>query len=270
MISVNGVASVAIAISVAATVASSAAADVDHSYTAYGRLLERVVVGARVDYRGLIAMRADLDAVAAGFDAAGTRTVAQWSRAEQMAFWINAYNVFTLRAIVDHYPIRGHWFTTSPRNSIRQIDGVWTRLTWRAAGRALTLDQIEHEILRPVFKDPRVHAAINCASVGCPPLSREPYVPARLDAQLDDAARRYLASPQGLQLAGDRIRVSSIFKWYGADFGVPETDAVLAFVARFGPPGAAAVAAGGRTRLEFLDYDWSLNDTASAVQQPPE
>jgi hypothetical protein len=250
----------------AAVATMAAGAAFDPAYDAYARMLARVVKGARVNYRELVSARADLETVASAFDAPDTRSIAGWSRDDQMAFWINAYNLFTLRAIVDHYPIRGRWFSLAPRTSIRQIDGVWTALTWHAAGRTLTLDQIEHEILRPTFKDPRVHFAINCASVGCPPLSREPYVAARLDAQLDEAARRYLASAQGLQIAGNRVKVSSIFKWYGGDFGTPIDRAVLAFVARFGPPPAAALATSGNARLEFLDYDWSLNDTASAPQ----
>jgi hypothetical protein len=217
----------------------------DPAYETYGRLLARVVNGARVDYRSLASSRSELGAVAPAFDAPETKGLPRWSRGEQMAFWINADNVFTLRAIVDHYPIRVRWFTLGPRNSIRQIDGVWTMLTWRAAGRDVTLDDIEHTILRPAFTDPRVHRAINCASVGCPPLGAEPYVAARLDAQLDAAARRYLASPQGLQLDGDRVKVSSIFKWHGADFGADRA-AVLAFVARFGSPTAAELVGTGR------------------------
>ncbi len=128
---------------------------------------------------------------------------------------------------MDHYPIRAPWLTLQPRNSIRQIDGVWTKLTWRAAGRTLTLDDIEHRILRPEFKEPRVHFAINCASVGCPPLAAEPYRAATLDAQLDAAARRYLASAQGLRIQGDTVLVSKILEWYGEDF-----------VARFAPDAA--------------------------------
>jgi hypothetical protein len=257
-----------LAIASLALMSIAASNEAERSYDGYARLLAQVVKGTRVDYRALVASRADLDAVAAAFDAPETRTIAQSPRLEQMAFWINAYNVFTLRAIVDHYPIRGGWFASAPRNSIRQIDGVWTSLTWRAAGRSLTLDHIEHEILRPVFKEPRVHFAINCASVGCPPLNREPYVAARLEAQLDEAARRYLAGPTGLQISGDRIKVSSLLKWYGEDFGTPRDRALLAVIERFGPPAAAALAASGRAKLEFLDYDWSLNDTASPSQEP--
>jgi hypothetical protein len=259
----------------------AAARGFDSDYEGYGRLLGRVVRGARVDYRALAAARTDIDAVASAFNATAASDLLQWSTAEQIAFWINAYNVFTLHAIVDHYPIRSRWFTLGPRNSIRQIDGVWTTLKWRAAGRDVTLDQIEHEILRPTFKDPRVHFAINCASIGCPPLSAQPYVAARLDAQLDEAARRYLASPQGLQVAGDQLRLSSLLKWYGEDFveryaaegpraGTPRDRAVLGVVMRFGPPAAATLAASGRARLAFLDYDWSLNDAALPSRQPSE
>src|SRR5260370_41087982 len=116
--------------------------------------------------------------------AAGERA---WTRDQRLAFWINAYNLFTLRAIVDHYPIRSAWLTLQPRNSIRQIDGVWTTLSWPAAGRTVTLDEIEHRILRPEFKEPRVHFAINCTSIGWPAPSAHPYPPATLNGQLDRA-----------------------------------------------------------------------------------
>ena len=135
----------------------------------------------------------------------------------------------------------------------------------------MTLDDIEHKILRPEFKEPRVHFAINCASVGCPPLAGEPYRAATLDAQLDAATRRYLASPQGLRIEGRTLRVSRIFEWYGDDFvarfapdraGQPDRveRAVLGLVAQFGPPEAAALAHTPTARVRFLDYDWSLND----------
>ena len=157
-------------------------------------------------------------AIAAGFAAVEAQTERAWPRAQRMAFWINAYNFFTLHAIVDHYPIRGSWFSRYPQNSIRQIDGVWTRLTWRVAGRQVSLDDIEHRILRPEFKDPRIHFAVNCASLGCPPLRGEPYRAGTLDAQLDDNARQFLASPHGLRVDGRTLAVTSILKWYGGDF----------------------------------------------------
>ena len=258
---------------VAAVLLSAARADAafDHAYADYGRLLTRVVHGARVDYQELKTDRNALDGIVASLDAPDTHGEPSWPRSERLAFWINAYNVFTLRAIVDHYPIRGSWFSFAPKNSIRQIDGVWAKLTWRAAGRTVTLDQIEHEILRPVFKDPRVHFAINCASKSCPPLAADPYVAGRLDAQLDEAGRRYLGSSYGLRISGDTLSVSSILKWYGDDFvqqfastvlstQPADVRAVLGVLVRFGPAAAADLARTGRAQVAFSTYDWSLND----------
>jgi hypothetical protein len=196
---------------------------------------------------------------------------AKWSRDQRLAFWINAYNLLTLRTIVDHYPIQGSWFTRAPRNSIRQIDGVWTKITWRAAGQTLTLDDIEHRILRPEFKEPRVHFAINCASIGCPPLAAEPYLARTLDAQLDAAARRSLSSARGFKIDGSTLSVPTIFEWYGEDFvarfaptAAGKSDrieqAVRGVVEQFGPQPASDLARTPSTRIRFLDYDWSLND----------
>jgi hypothetical protein len=242
----------------------------DDRFAAYGELLAKVVHGARVDYQALAAARAGLDDIAGEFAAVPPEIEQAMALHDRMAFWINAYNLFTLRVIVDHYPIRGSWFSLTPRNSIRQIDGVWTKLEWRAAGRTITLDGIEHGLLRPEFGDPRVHMAINCASKSCPPLRAEPYVGADLDRQLDDAARGYLASAEGSQVTGGRLYVSQIFEWYGSDFvkqyatpqpeSEPEIDrAIRGFVERYGPAEAAAAARAG-AKIRFLDYDWSLND----------
>ena len=252
-------------------IAAPRAASFDHDYTQYAQLLREHVRPPRVDYATLKAGRAALDAAVAIFAEPSEADEARWTREQRLAFWINAYNAFTLRAIVDHYPIRSALLTLQPRNSIRQIDGVWTTLTWQAAGRTLTLDDIEHRIIRPEFNEARVHFAINCASVGCPALAAAPYRAATLDAQLDEAARRYLASPQGLRTEPDLLRVSQILHWYGEDFVArfaPESlkapdriaRAVRGVVARFGPPAAADLARKGSVRVKFLDYDWSLND----------
>lgn len=248
------------------------AAGFDHTYTDYGAILAAHVAGSRVDYARLTANRAAFDRVVAAFGAVTGQDEAGWPRARQMAYWINAYNLFTLQAIIDHYPIRGSWLSRYPKNSIRQIDGVWTDLTWSAGGRRLTLDDIEHRLLRPRFEDPRVHFAINCGSIGCPPLASEPYRADRLDAQLDRAAVRYLTAPAGLVVAGTTLRLSSIFKWYGSDFdamfsprgpdGRRGTDrALLGVVATYGPEPARTLATRPATRLAYLDYDWTLNDT---------
>jgi hypothetical protein len=258
-------------LTVAPATAMPRASSPDHEYQAYAKILHDYVHNARVDYSALKRSRVALDAVVAAFAEPTADQERAWTRDQRLAFWINAYNLFTLRAIVDHYPIRSALFTLQPRNSIRQIDGVWTTLTWRAAGRTVTLDDIEHRILRPEFKEPRVHFAINCASVGCPPLAAEPYRAAALDAQLDESARRYLSSERGLTIDGDTLHVTKIMEWYGEDFvarfapdaaGQPDRieRAIRGVVSRFGPPAAADLAGKSTSRIKFLDYDWSLND----------
>ena len=262
----------AVAVALMLTLSDSVAtAEFDHQYATLADLLRSHIRGARVDYAGLKAGRSRLDAVAAAFAAPDANPEPQWSREQRMAFWINAYNVFTLQAIVDHYPIQSRWLTIGPRNSIRQIDGVWTTLSWPAAGRRVTLDDIEHRILRPVFGDARIHFAVNCASVSCPPLAEQPYRAATLDAQLDAAGRRYLSSAEGLQVNGTVIAVSSLFKWYGDDFiaryaskhpgtRAARERAILGAVSVFGPASTATALATPSVSLRFLDYDWSLND----------
>lgn len=251
------------------------ASSFDHAYAQYAAAL-RYVRLPLVDYRALKDNRAVLDQAVAAFASPAAAGEPRWTRDQRMAFWINAYNAFTLRAIVDHYPIRSGLFTLQPRNSIRQIDGVWTDLTWQAAGRTVTLDDIEHRILRPTFNDARIHFAVNCASISCPPLAAQPYRAETLDAQLTEAARTFLGSREGMRVEGDTLFVSSIFKWYGEDFvaeyapGAPAAPAgasatqraILGVAIKYGPPAAARLAQSGRARIRFLDYDWSLNDAA--------
>lgn len=243
----------------------------DHSYAAYGELLREFTAPPLVDYARLKTQRDRLDRVVATFATPAPAVERGWPRAQRMAFWINAYNALTLQAIVNHYPIVGSWFSRGPRNSIRQIDGVWTKLRWRVAGRDLTLDDIEHRILRPDFRDPRIHFAVNCASVSCPPLAAEPYRGVTLDAQLDTAARRFFASGEGVQLVDGSLRVSSLLKWYGGDFveqfapaiagsRTPVDRAVLGALVRYAPAAVADVARSYTGTIRFLDYNWALND----------
>jgi hypothetical protein len=270
----RGVMSAAIGIVFAGTLlplAPVAAENFDHSFLAYAGVLGRFVDATRVDYAALKDDRGQLDDVIASLDSPSAGGEPGWSRQQRMAFWINAYNALTLQVIVDHYPIQSGWITLQPRNSIRQIDGVWTDLRWRAAGRALTLDDIEHGILRPEFHDPRIHFAINCASISCPPLANQPYRADTLDAQLGEAARRFLASPEGLRSDGDDFLVSSLLNWYGDDFvarfasAIPRDRhsrerAILGVIAAYGPAALSARARTGRPGIRFLDYNWSLND----------
>jgi len=251
----------------------------DHRYELYASLLEAHVVAERVDYAALSADLDRLDTVVNGFARVTAPSFEGWSRDERLAFWINAYNVFTLKAVADHYPIEGRWspwepwVTLSPRNSIRQIEGVWDELRWRAAGRVVTLNEIESVVRGPAFDEPRVHFALHRAALSSPPLHPEPFIAARLDEQLGDASRQFLAGDQGVRLDGKAIRLTSILDWYWEDFGdtyAHLTDArrplkdraIFGVVVAYGTPEAAAVAKRGAGRLRFLGYDWSLDDVA--------
>jgi len=245
----------------------------DQRYLAYAELLRDHVADNRVDYARLKSNRAALDAIAREFGHVTATQFENWSTDEQIAFWINAYNLFTLQAIVNHYPIVWRWrnvLTLTPWNSIKQIHGVWSDLRWNVAGTQKTLDQIEHEILRPIYKEPLIHVAINCASISCPPLRVEPYVGEHLDRQLILAARDYLANDLGLTVDGSTLRLSSIFDWYGNDFiesyghlvegRSKKEQAVLGLVATYGPTDATKLAQSGSAKIRYLRYNWILND----------
>lgn len=247
----------------------------DHEYRAYSKILSAHLVGARVEYAKLADNRAELERVVQAFGNVQPSEFRAWSREQQLAYWINAYNLFTLKVIVDHYPIQGSWFSLHPRNSIRQIDGVWDELTWKAAGRAVTLDEIEHEILRPTFDEPLIHFAINCAALSCPPLRPEAYLADTLDAQLADSTRRALSLDGWLQIDGVTLRVTAILDWFGEDFIPRHADridvdlsprdrAILGLIAEHGPPAAQSLAADPNVRVRFLRYDWSLNDVSGS------
>ena len=247
----------------------------DQSYRNYHQLLRNHVGDSGVDYSALKANRTVLDAIVSQFGRVTKSELDSWSIEEQIAYWINAYNVFTLQAVVDHYPIQWRWInflTLTPRNSIKQIPGVWTELRWNIAGTTMTLDEIEHETLRPLYQEPRIHMAVNCASISCPPLRSEPYVGAQLNRQLTIAARDYLASQLGMRVDGSTLHVSSIFDWYGEDFiseyahlvagGRSNKErAILGFIATYGPSEASTTAQSGQASVRYMRYDWNLNDT---------
>jgi hypothetical protein len=232
---------------------------------AYARLLQAhvrpgTVSGidlAVVDYE---AIRRDPAYASALEDLAGARLEALAARADRQAFWINAYNLLAIKAVLDQYPTR------SIRDGGSLLRPIWKRKVGVVAGREYALDDIEHGLLRPEFKDPRVHMAIVCASLSCPDLRREPFAGARLDAQLDDQTARFLANPtKGVAPGPDgaRARVSSIFKWFRDDFA--PAGGVAAFIrASAGPALAARLAGLTDAGLSYLDYDWSLNDARRA------
>jgi hypothetical protein len=247
--------------------AAGSALSVDHS--AWVGLLKTYVKPAsdgvnRVDYKAFKANgHAALKSYIAKLEAAAP---AKLDKPEQMAFWINLYNAKTIDIILAHYPVK----------SIREIDleksllgflkksvgagGPWKTEVVKVAGRALSLDNIEHDILRPIYKDPRIHYAVNCASYGCPNLQRDAFTGATLDDQLDAGARAFINHPRGLRVEAGRVMASSIYDWFQSDFGGTAAG-VLDHARCYASPELKA-ALDGKTSIDSFDYDWRLNDIA--------
>ncbi len=182
------------------------------------------------------------------------------SREEKLAFWINAYNIMAIKVVLDKYPVR------SIRNAGGWITQVWDIDAGVVAGRMRTLNEIEHEILRSM-DEPRIHAAIVCASVSCPPIRAEAFTAERLEEQLEDQMRVWLANPEiGLRVerGGATLRVSSIFKWFGEDFE-KEAGSVRVYLDRYLTEAQKAELQ-PNARIAYLSYDWTLNDTARNIQ----
>lgn len=241
----------------------------DHS--AWSVLLRRHVRAGAVDYAGLKRERAVLDRYVRQLGDVDDAALAKLSRDERLAYWINAYNAFVVLTVIDHYPIRGRTLRgiTKPANSIWQIPDAFDGRRFVVGRRRLSLDDIEHAIVRPTFREPRVHFALVCAARGCPALRGEAYVPERLAAQLDAQVRLYLTDERhGLSFDAARAtaRVSRIFDWFAEDFATATGDGIAAgvpeFIARYVAPSLAEQLRGGRVRIEYLDYDWTLNEQA--------
>lgn len=222
-------------------------AEVDHGL--YAALPARHVEYGLVDYDGFKREEALLDRYLEELSRVDPERL---SRQEQFAFYINAYNAWTIKLVLTRWP---------RISSIKDL-GSWLRSPWkiplvRLAGGLLTLDELEHGILRPRFGDPRVHFALNCASRGCPPLAAEPFRGRTLTSQLDRLTADFLNDPARYRLEEPEFWVSSLFRWFAEDF--PE--GALAFYRRHarGELRERLLAAGERLRLRYLDWDWSLN-----------
>ncbi len=209
----------------------------------------------RFDYAAVAAE--DRRRLGAYVDGLAATPVSALARDQQRAFWINLYNALTVQTVLERWPVA----------SIRDISispglfsvGPWGKKLATVEGEPLSLDDIEHRILRPIWKDPRIHYALNCAAVGCPDLQPVAFTAANAEALLEEAARAFVNHPRGVRVAdGGKLRVSSIYVWFKDDFGDGSDAAVVAHLARYAAPELKA-RLGGIARIDDHDYDWAIN-----------
>ena len=255
-------AGVLLAVILAGANARSAVAAEGFDHSPWDVLLKQYVNAiGEVDYASLKANRGPLDAYVASLAATSpdSRKELFSDRAAELAYWLNAYNALIIRGVVDAYPAK----------SVRDLGalfGFFRRKDYTLGGRKLSLQDLENDIIRNRYREPRIHFAIVCASMSCPRLDREAFVADKLEEQLDRVTRRYMAENRNvaIDVAARTITLTAILKWYAEDFGGP----VLDFVRRYSSPARVALLdqAGTQAKTRFFDYDWSLNAPGSRAK----
>lgn len=244
----------------------------DHSHTEWDGLLKQYVlwdekgVASQVDYAGFKRDEARLERYLDDLSKVSKEEFSGWGKSQQLAFLINAYNAFTVELILTRYP---------DLKSIKQLGSIfsspWSKRFFHLLGKDRTLDEVEHEMIREpgVYDDPRIHVAVVCASIGCPGIRDEAFVAERIEPQLEDSLRRFLSdrSRNRYHAGRDRLQVSKIFDWYEDDFaaGFRKRHSLAAFLGDYaellaGDKNTRQRIAAGQIRVEYLDYDWALND----------
>jgi len=229
------------------TTTAFAVQGIDHSL--YAGLLKKYVKDGVVNYQGFKDEESVLDKYLKVLEEVDSKIL---SRDEKFAFYINAYNAWTIKLILSGYP-----GIKSIKDMGNLFKSPWKKKISRIDGKIITLDDIEHNILRPRFKDPRVHFAINCAAKSCPPLRSEPYRVSDLEQQLDEMTRAFINDRENNRLEGHALYVSSIFKWFKEDFNKD----IIGFFLKHakGDLKEQLEARRGKIKVNYLDYDWSLN-----------
>lgn len=222
------------------------------SHKSWNELLKaNVSADGKVNYKGFIKEKAKLDAYLKSIseNAPDRKT---WSKDEQLAYWINAYNAFTVKLIMDNYPVESIK-DLGPALKIPLIKDVWHYKFFKIGGQESSLDEIEHSILRKEFEEPRIHFAINCASVSCPPLLNEAFEATTIDAQLEKVAKGFINDSSRNKISPDAVQVSSVFSWFKGDF--TKNGSLIDFLNKY-----STAKINPKAKVSFLDYDWNLNE----------
>lgn len=234
--------------------------EIDHA--GWQAVLDRFLIvnepgASRFDYAAARQNGGDV-MVADYVDAMTKVAVGQLGRDQQFAYWVNLYNALTVKVVLDHDPVK----------SIRDIDispgffssGPWGKKLITVEGRSLSLDDIEHRILRPIWRDARIHYAVNCASVGCPALAGDAFDADKLDTQLDQAARDFINHSRAVRVQDDgRFVLSSLYDWYRDDFGKSDSDFIAHLKSFAGPELMAILGDINDLDIAGYEYDWALN-----------
>lgn len=223
-----------------------------YSFNAWTSLLQKHVgKDGLVDYPGFIADKGKLQSFLATLSK--NPPAKNWTENAKIAYWLNAYNAFTIKLIVDHYPLKSIK-DLGAKHQIIFINTPWDIKFFKIGGKTMTLNRIEHRILRKEFREPRIHFALNCASLSCPKLRREAYEGTRLDAQLTDQAKEFLSDPSRNQLTAKNPKLSAIFSFYGKDMTKWSGKSLIAFINQYAP-----IKIDEKAELDYLDYNWNLN-----------
>lgn len=203
-----------------------------------------------VDYKGMMKDSVQLNKYLALLSGSHPNKKS-WTREEQMAYWINAYNAFTVRLILDHYPVNS---IKDIKQGIPFVNTVWDIKFISIQGQEYDLNNIEHGILREFWNDARIHAAVNCASYSCPPLRGEAFTAGKLDDQLDDSMKQFINDSRRNRITAGKAELSEIFNWFKGDFK-DDAGSVQEFINRYADQKIT-----DQTAISYLDYDWKLND----------
>lgn len=231
----------------------SMATGFDHKHELWNKLVKEYAVKkgrqALLNYKQLKKNQKTLDRYLEHLESTSQKDFSSFSSDQKLAFWINAYNAYTIKIVLDHYPVQSiqdinsGWFSSGP----------WKKEFISLLGKKMSLDDIEHEIIRKEFDEPRIHFAVNCASLSCPSLLQEAFIAEKLDEQLDIAAQNFLQNQSKNYLRGNTLYVSKIFKWYGDDFKSKYGGFKNYIIQSLSLPAKDY-------EIKFNDYDWSLNE----------